>query len=40
MAYHVPNRIFLCAFLNKTSYELQFGWLPKVNHLMDANALF
>jgi hypothetical protein len=29
---HVSNRIFLRAFLNKTSYEQQFGWPPKVSH--------
>jgi hypothetical protein len=28
----VSNRIFLRAFLNKTSYELQFGRPPKVSH--------
>lgn len=31
-ACHVSNRIFLRAFLNKTSYELRFGRLPKVSH--------
>jgi transposase InsO family protein len=31
-ACHVSNRIFLRAFLNKTSYELQFGWPHKVSH--------
>jgi transposase InsO family protein len=31
-ACHVSNHIFLRAFLNKTSYELQFGWPPKVSH--------
>jgi hypothetical protein len=31
-ACHVSNRIFLRAFLNKNSYELQFGWPPKVSH--------
>jgi hypothetical protein len=29
---HVSNRIFLQAFLNKTSYELRFGRPPKVSH--------
>jgi hypothetical protein len=31
-ACHVSNRIFLRTFLNKTSYELQFGRPPKVSH--------
>jgi transposase InsO family protein len=31
-ACHVSNRIFLRAFLNKTSYELRFGRPPKVSH--------
>jgi hypothetical protein len=31
-ACHVSNRIFLWDFLNKTSYELQFGRPPKVSH--------
>jgi hypothetical protein len=31
-ACHVSNHIFLRAFLNKTSYELRFGWPPKVSH--------
>jgi hypothetical protein len=29
---HVSNYIFLRAFLNKTSYELWFGWPPKVSY--------
>jgi hypothetical protein len=29
---HVSNRIFLRAFLNKNSYDLQFGLQPKVSH--------
>jgi hypothetical protein len=29
-ACHVSNHIFLQAFMKKTSYELQFGWPPKV----------
>jgi hypothetical protein len=29
---HVSNHIFFRAFLNKTSYELQFGRPPKVSH--------
>ncbi|WVZ96955.1 hypothetical protein U9M48_042531 [Paspalum notatum var. saurae] len=32
-ACYVSNRIFLRAVLNKTSYELRFGWQPKVSHL-------
>jgi hypothetical protein len=32
IACHVSNPIFLRAFLNKTSYGLQFGWPLKVNH--------
>ena len=31
-ACHVSNRIFLRAFLKKTSYELRFGRPPKVSH--------
>ena len=31
-ACHVSNRIFLRAFMKKTSYELRFGWPPKVSH--------
>jgi hypothetical protein len=31
-ACHVSNRIFLRAFLNKTSYELRFGRPPKFSH--------
>jgi hypothetical protein len=31
-ACHVSNRIFLRAFMNKTSYELRFGRPPKVSH--------
>jgi hypothetical protein len=31
-ACHVSIRIFLRAFLNKNSYELRFGWPPKVSH--------
>jgi hypothetical protein len=31
-ACHMSNRIFFRAFLNKTSYELRFGWPPKVSH--------
>jgi hypothetical protein len=34
-AYHVSNRIFLRAFLNKTSYELRFGRPPKVSHFWE-----
>jgi transposase InsO family protein len=30
IACHVSNHIFLTAFLNKTSYELWFGWSPKL----------
>ncbi|WVZ96698.1 hypothetical protein U9M48_042302 [Paspalum notatum var. saurae] len=30
---YMSNRIFLRAVLNKTSYELRFGWQPKVSHL-------
>jgi hypothetical protein len=29
---HVSNRMFLRASLNKISYELRFGWPPKVSH--------
>jgi hypothetical protein len=29
---HISNRIFLRAFIKKTSYELRFGCLPKVSH--------
>jgi transposase InsO family protein len=29
---HVSNRIFLRAFMKKTSYELRFGRPPKVSH--------
>jgi hypothetical protein len=32
-ASYVANRIFLRAFLGKTSYELRFGRPPKVFHL-------
>src|SRR5579859_5107045 len=32
-ACYVANRIFLRAFLKKTSYELMMGWTPKVSHL-------
>ncbi|WVZ79474.1 hypothetical protein U9M48_027048 [Paspalum notatum var. saurae] len=32
-ACYVSNRIFLRLVLNKTSYELRFGWQPKVSHL-------
>ena len=32
-ACYVANRIFLHAFMKKTSYELRFGRQPKVNHL-------
>ncbi|WVZ70257.1 hypothetical protein U9M48_018934 [Paspalum notatum var. saurae] len=32
-ACYVSNRIFLRAVLNKTSYELRFGWQTKVSHL-------
>jgi transposase InsO family protein len=32
IACHASNRIFLRAFLNKTSYELRLGWPPKVSH--------
>jgi hypothetical protein len=41
-ACHVLKRIFLRAFLNKTSYEMGFGQPTKVSHLMvlDADALF
>jgi hypothetical protein len=28
--YHESNHIFLHAFQNKISYELRFGWPPKV----------
>src|SRR5438105_7049881 len=31
-ACYVANRIFLCAFLKKTSYELMMGRTPKVSH--------
>ena len=31
-ACHVSNRIFLRAFMKKTSYELRFGRAPKVSH--------
>jgi hypothetical protein len=31
-ACHVSNRIFLRAFMKKTSYELHFGRPPKVSH--------
>jgi transposase InsO family protein len=31
-AYHVGNRIFLRAFLNKTCYELMHGRAPRVSH--------
>jgi hypothetical protein len=31
-AFHVSNHIFLHSFLNRTSYELRFGWPPKVIH--------
>ena len=31
-ACHVSNRIFLRAFMKKTSYELRFGRPPKVSH--------
>ncbi|WVZ83047.1 hypothetical protein U9M48_030231 [Paspalum notatum var. saurae] len=33
MACCIANRIFLRAFLRKTSYELRFGRQPSVNHL-------
>ena len=32
-ACYVSNRVFLRAFLKKTSYELRFGRQPKVSHL-------
>src|SRR6185437_12755451 len=32
-ACYVSNHIFLCAFMHKTSYELQFGRQPRVDHL-------
>ncbi|WVZ75992.1 LOW QUALITY PROTEIN: hypothetical protein U9M48_024000 [Paspalum notatum var. saurae] len=32
MACYIANRIFLRAFLGKTSYELQFGRQPSVKH--------
>ncbi|WVZ76073.1 hypothetical protein U9M48_024075, partial [Paspalum notatum var. saurae] len=32
-AYYIANRIFLRAFLGKTSYELWFGRQPSVKHL-------
>ncbi|WVZ89219.1 hypothetical protein U9M48_035648 [Paspalum notatum var. saurae] len=32
-ACYIANRIFLRAFLGKTSYELRFGRLPSVKHL-------
>ncbi|WVZ84500.1 hypothetical protein U9M48_031529 [Paspalum notatum var. saurae] len=32
-AYYIANRIFLRAFLGKTSYELRFGRQPSVKHL-------
>ena len=32
-ACYVSNRIFLRAFMHKTSYELRFGCQPRVNHL-------
>src|SRR5579859_2883415 len=32
-ACYVANRIFLRAFVKKTSYELMMGQTPKVNHL-------
>ncbi|WVZ80221.1 hypothetical protein U9M48_027714 [Paspalum notatum var. saurae] len=32
-ACYIANRIFLRAFLGKTSYELWFGWQPSVKHL-------
>ena len=32
-ACYVSNRIFLCAFMHKTSYELRFGRQPRVDHL-------
>ncbi|WVZ94126.1 hypothetical protein U9M48_040061 [Paspalum notatum var. saurae] len=32
-AYYIVNRIFLRAFLGKTSYELRFGRQPAVKHL-------
>ena len=28
----VSNHIFLRAFMKRTSYELRFGWLPKVSY--------
>ncbi|WVZ80506.1 LOW QUALITY PROTEIN: hypothetical protein U9M48_027976 [Paspalum notatum var. saurae] len=32
-AYYIANRIFLRAFLGKTSYELRFGRQPSLKHL-------
>ncbi|WVZ90614.1 hypothetical protein U9M48_036899 [Paspalum notatum var. saurae] len=32
-ACYIANRIFLRAFLGRTSYELQFGRQPSVKHL-------
>ncbi|WVZ97339.1 hypothetical protein U9M48_042886 [Paspalum notatum var. saurae] len=32
-AYYIANRIFLRAFIGKTSYELRFGRQPSVKHL-------
>nr|ABA98230.2 retrotransposon protein, putative, unclassified [Oryza sativa Japonica Group] len=32
-ACYILNRVFLCSKLGKTSYELRFGYQPKISHL-------